>query len=339
MSVVEQLPEAASPEDPLKLVEAAVLAPSAHNSQPWRFALARATVRIFPDRSRRRPVADPEDRELFVSLGCALENLVIAARAAGYEPAVTLFPRGEPDGCLRVDLAPAAAPVEGGLADAIARRQTNRHHYDGRPIPPDDLARLAAVPAEPGVLIRVFTAAAALDTVAELVRRADEAQLDDEGFRQELAGWIRFSGREAAARGDGLAPAVLEVPEVPRWIGEWGLPFVLTGEREGVKDARLVRSSSAVALVTTAADDRRAWVAAGRSFERFALTAATLGVQLAPLCQPCEVPSLRAELAERLEATGRAQLLARLGFAPPPARSPRRPVEAVLEADGAGTRV
>jgi hypothetical protein len=61
----------------------ATLAANGHNTQPWRFARTRAGVDILPDYSRRTPVVDPDDHHLFVSLGCAAENLSIAARPAG----------------------------------------------------------------------------------------------------------------------------------------------------------------------------------------------------------------------------------------------------------------
>lgn len=315
------------------LVRYAVLAPSGHNAQPWRFAVRARTIHILPDRSRRLPVVDPEDRELFISLGCALENLVIAARHAGYDPSVACFPADEADDCLRMTLH-HGAPVDSPLFAAIPSRQTNRRHYDGRPIPPADMEHLAAVAAEPGVTVRLLTSPEAFDAAIDLVKDGNQRQLDDDAFRTELAAWIRFNADEAAARGDGLVPGAMETPEVPRWVGEWALRFVLSGERQGVKDERLIRSSPALALVATAADDRAAWVAAGRTFERFALTATSLGVQLAHLNQPCEIPSLRAALARRLGVPDHPQLLVRLGYAEPLPRAPRRPVEAVLITEG-----
>ncbi len=335
MGAVADVVAAAAEPDLARLIQYAVLAPSGHNTQPWRFAVDSRSIRILPDRSRRLPVVDPDDRELLMSLGCALENLVVAASQAGFDPAVAVFPADEPQDCLRVRLAPAASPVAAPLFAAIAERRTNRRHYDGRPIPPDDLARLSAVACEPGVAIHLLTAPDQFATIVDLVREGDRRQLEDEPFRAELSCWIRFNAAEAATKGDGLAAAAMETPEVPRWIGERVLCFVLTGERQAVKDERVIQSSPALALVTTAADDRRAWVAAGRTFERFALTATTLGIQLAHLNQPCEVPGLRGELTRRLGQEGRhAQLLVRLGYAEPLPRSPRRPLDAVLLTEG-----
>jgi nitroreductase len=67
----------------LRLVEYAILAPSSHNSQPWTFAVSEDEIRIFVDRDRWLPMADPDQRELYVSIGCALENLLIAAERFG----------------------------------------------------------------------------------------------------------------------------------------------------------------------------------------------------------------------------------------------------------------
>jgi hypothetical protein len=63
----------------LFLLRYAILAPSTHNTQPWRFTVAPERILVFRDRARWLQVADPSQRELHVSVGCALENLLIAA--------------------------------------------------------------------------------------------------------------------------------------------------------------------------------------------------------------------------------------------------------------------
>ena len=66
-----------------ELVRYATLAPSSHNTQCWKLAMDGQGITILPDFSRRCPVVDPDDHHLFVSLGCAAENLVQAAQAFG----------------------------------------------------------------------------------------------------------------------------------------------------------------------------------------------------------------------------------------------------------------
>lgn len=68
-----------------ELVRCATLAPSSHNTQCWKFAIEDKAITILPDLSRRCPAVDPDDHHLFVSLGCAAENLIHAASAHGLQ--------------------------------------------------------------------------------------------------------------------------------------------------------------------------------------------------------------------------------------------------------------
>jgi hypothetical protein len=142
--------DAAMPVPMLELVRAATLAASGHNTQPWQFAIDKNAIEIHPDYRRRLPVVDPIDRELWMSLGCALENLLIAARADGYMPEVTY-----PDAAdfIHVRLTKDTAQASPLLA-AMPLRQNTRSGYDGQLIKNDDLKQVQAIPLEPGVTLK-----------------------------------------------------------------------------------------------------------------------------------------------------------------------------------------
>ena len=119
------------------LTRYAMLAPSSHNSQPWKFATKNYKLLLLADRSRGLPVADGDRREMHVSLGCGLENLLIAAGHFGYACEVECFPSPD-DGDL---IAKAGLVSSDGaslhhpeLFDAITRRRTNRHAYEPTPL-------------------------------------------------------------------------------------------------------------------------------------------------------------------------------------------------------------
>src|SRR5260370_12004875 len=76
------------------IIAYATLAASGHNTQPWRFRLSEGLIEILPDLSRRTPVVDPDDHHLFASLGCAAENLALAAAARGLPGALRFEPAG-----------------------------------------------------------------------------------------------------------------------------------------------------------------------------------------------------------------------------------------------------
>ncbi len=65
------------------IVRYATLAANGHNTQPWRFRLFDRAIHILPDFTRRTPAVDPDDHHLYASLGCAAENLALAAGARG----------------------------------------------------------------------------------------------------------------------------------------------------------------------------------------------------------------------------------------------------------------
>jgi hypothetical protein len=91
-----EFPSAADPaEQAAFLVGYAILAPSTKNTQPWRFQVDGGEVGIWRDTSRWLRVADRDQRELHISLGCALENLLVAAEHFGLSHEVTYWPNGE----------------------------------------------------------------------------------------------------------------------------------------------------------------------------------------------------------------------------------------------------
>jgi hypothetical protein len=136
-----------------ELVRYATLAANSHNTQPWQFRLSDRSILMLPDPGRRLPVIDPDDHHVFASLGCAIENMVQAARPFGLRAA----PSYDPDATgIRVDL--DTAPSERtNLFDAIPHRQSTRAVYDGRSIPPAHLRLLEAAGNGEGVRMLHFT--------------------------------------------------------------------------------------------------------------------------------------------------------------------------------------
>jgi len=118
------------------VVHYATLAPSSHNSQPWKFSAFENTVCVYIDDSRWLRVADPDERELHISVGCAVENLMLAATHFGCSPALTWFPDElKPFLAAAIRLHPPMA-TEGtpAIIDAIVRRQTNHRLFHARPL-------------------------------------------------------------------------------------------------------------------------------------------------------------------------------------------------------------
>ena len=306
----------------------ATLAANGHNTQPWRFRLDDGQISILPDFTRRTEIVDPDDHHLFVSLGCAAENLGIAAGATGRAAEVAIKAGDEP----RIDIAlsgTAARPEP--LYEAIPLRQSTRSDYDGQPLSADDMALLEAAAQEDGVSVLFFTDTADRDAIADFVIAGNSAQMDDPAFVQELHDWLRFSPERAVEMGDGLFSACSGNPVVPDWIGKRMFRAFFTKEAENQKYADHIRSSAGVAVFAGDRDNPEHWIKVGRSFERFALQATALGIRNAHINQPAEDVSLRPEFAAWLGMPGvRPDLVIRFGRAPAMPMSLRRPASEVL---------
>ena len=309
-----------------ELVRYATLAPSSHNTQCWKFRLGERRVSILPDHGRRCPVVDPDDHHLFVSLGCAAENLVHAGLAMGLR-AEPVFVSGA-DEALHIALEPAAAQRT-PLFEAIPCRQSTRAEFDARPLALDALKLLEA--AGTGVRVLLFTDSRAMEEVLGFVIEGNSAQMRDPAFVRELKQWIRFNAGEAASSGDGLFSGASGNPSLPGWLGRLLFDAVFSEQAENDKYARHVRSAAGIAVFVSEVDDKAHWIEAGRCFQRFALQATVIGVRTAYLNQPVELASLRPAFARFLGISGgRPDLVIRFGRGSEMPRSLRRPLESVL---------
>ncbi|WP_088287483.1 Acg family FMN-binding oxidoreductase [Ideonella sp. A 288] len=312
-----------------ELVRCATLAPSSHNTQCWKFALDAngRSIAILPDLSRRCPAVDPDDHHVFVSLGCATENLVQAALAHGLKGQAQFDAAGD---AVRVTLEPTQAQAT-PLFNAIPTRQCTRGDYDGKPLSSDELGLLQRAGSSDKVRLLLLTERRAMEQTLDYVVQGNTAQMADAAFVQELKAWIRFNGADAARTRDGLYSASSGNPNIPSWVGDLAFRWVFTPKGENEKYARQVRSSAGIAVFVGLATDKAHWVEVGRCYERFALQATALGIRNAFLNQPVEVAALRPPFAAALGLAGqRPDLVVRFGRGPTLPRSLRRPVEAVL---------
>ncbi|WOD39633.1 Acg family FMN-binding oxidoreductase [Nodosilinea sp. E11] len=310
------------------LVRYGTQAASSHNTQCWRFRVNEQSITILPDLSRRCPVVDPDDHHLYVSLGCAAENILQAAKAQGLAGQARFDTVG--DGAVHLTFAPGESKTT-PLFEAIPHRQCSRTEYDGQPLNPKELALLTAAGSGDGVRVVMLTQPADLAIVEDFVVQGNTAQLKNPAFVQELMAWVRFNPAEAERRGDGLYSAASGNPSLPRWLGKLILPLVLRPGSENEKCIRQLRSSAGVAVFVSAVNDPAHWVAVGRCYERFALQATALGIRHAFLNQPVEETALRPAFAQALGLNAeRPDLVVRFGRGPELPRSPRRSLDDVL---------
>ncbi|MCA1454354.1 nitroreductase family protein [Bradyrhizobium sp. BRP22] len=308
-----------------ELVRFATLAANSHNTQPWIFTASADRIVIAPDLARRCPAVDPDDHHLFVSLGCAAENLVLAASMLGLKanPVAT----GEE---IVIDLE-TTSPVKSPLADAITVRQSTRTTYDGRPVSGETLRLLESACREPGVSAIMLTDRARISNVADYVVQGNSAQMRDKAFMDELQRWLRFSEADAMATMDGLFSRCSGNPALPAWIARPLLGLFFTENGENRKYREQIESSAGIVVLAADAGDKAHWIAVGRACQRFGLQATALGLKYAFINQPVEVAAVRSQFASFLNlGERRPDIIMRFGAGPALPNSLRRAPEQVM---------
>ena len=322
------------------LIGAAVLAPSDWNSQPWRFEAGPDAIRVLADPQRALPRTDPDRRGMYVALGAALENMVLAARAWGLQPTVLYLPDAARGAVADVVWGDAGARRDRDLFGALIERRTNRRNYDGRRLLSHVRAQLTAQVAD-GPRLHWLDDHDGLRDLGRLVHDAVHAQVSDRLTQAEQHLWLRTSREDAARRGDGVPVEALGLSGPANWFsgsyydpGSWFLRF---GAGSLAKRAREgLRTAGAAVLLTVPGRDESAWLAGGQAYERLVLKATQLGLAHQPMNAPVEVERFRERLLRRFGVTGGEPLmLVRLGRGPRVPHTPRRAVAAVAGFRGA----
>jgi nitroreductase len=284
------------------LLRYAILAPSSHNSQPWTFDVDGDTVGVYADDDRWLRVADADRRELHLSLGCALANLLVAADRFGFETAVS-YGDDEDGPVASVTFEPGDdADADADLFEAMTDRRTVHGPFADEPVSRRTLDWLARSMRDDAVEFVAVTDAPDRDRIAELQAEGDRMQMKDPDYRRELGRWIGLGALGAswlAAR-----------------VGQLAVTHLDLGSREAAKNSTLVRSAPVVGLLVTDGDTVEERVRTGAAFERLMLAATVDGVAVHPMSQILERPELKAELVDALRlGDATPQHLFRLGYA------------------------
>ncbi|WP_126661365.1 Acg family FMN-binding oxidoreductase [Haloterrigena salifodinae] len=303
------------------LLRYAILAPSSHNSQPWRFAVHDDRIRIFADETRWLEVADHDKRELQISLGCAIENLCIAAAHFGFGYRIEYDDAGDGDPIATVTLHPDATPSNTrppGLFDQLTERYTSHDLFEERPLSQFTRDILRQCVFDSDVSLHLIEDSDRKRSIGELQAAADLRLMDDREYRKELGYWLGIGALGQSWLTARIAQAVV-------------IAFDL-GNRESQNNSKLIRSAPVLGLLVTETDAPAARIKTGRVYERVALAASANSVATHPMSQILELPEKRDELGT-LAAIGDGvpQHLFRLGYTDEPTdHMPRWPLEKVL---------
>lgn len=288
-----------SPENFKKLCAAAIQAPSLQNSQPWAFQVTPAGILVFADLSRKIGTLDPQGRQLFLSIGCAIANIEIAARASGLSVVTDISIDEETISAANSGLALVAsiqfsdsadaANKDSALYPAIFRRKTSRHPHDlGPGIPGSVTERLIAMSDTGHTKLGLFShSAREHGQTIRLLADASHHRNSHTDRRKAALDWFRCEESVAQEKGDGIGIQAIGVSPIylPLWKF-WRCPTAdgLAAFREKIATDR-IPFSNFIGMILIPDQDRSSGTAmeAGRIWQRMILQATLDGLAVHPV--------------------------------------------------------
>lgn len=311
--------------------ESAIRAPSLHNCQPWSWRLNDNALHLYVARDRALPQADPDGREVFISCGIALQHMRIAFSSLGWSADVERLP--DPADIHHVASLTFArrAPLhhEIELADAIARRRTDRRRYSSWPVPEAHLAALVRSAAREGIVVE-RTGMSSVFRKAALT--ATEIHNRDSRYRAELAAWNCDENATGGIPAANVPAEYAAASTVSASMPNRAFPH---HDLEQTSFVRPSDDSSAVLLVSTPGDDHASQIRAGEATGDILLEATTMGLATSVYTEALEPAESRRVIQRQVSTTHcYPQVIVRAGWAPvnapPIPPTPRRPLDDVL---------
>lgn len=312
--------------DQLKFfVNYAVLAPSGHNTQPWKFQIKNTGIDLFVDMLRALPKSDVNHRQTLISLGCALENFLIAADYFGFGCEVEYFPTSQQEIVARVECSKRVAVGKKGdhLLDYIPKRWTDRHQYSKTPIEEPIIHSFKNFVFEDIQIDFVgWDQKEKMNVIADKAVEAGIVAMHSNGFRDELSQYVKPSSTDSTV---GMPGHTLGVPALMSFFLPTMIKRFNMAQVNKMKDTSLLKKHTPVfGIISTKDDTHRAWVKAGQCFERIFLEAGRYGLHVAPLAAIVQTGEYYKDLQKILRISMRPQVFFRMGYSKrQPVHSPR----------------
>lgn len=323
-----EYPKNGSIEDQLTFIlHYGTMAPSTHNTQPWRFRIVGQTIFLLGDPTRALPVSDPTKRNYYISLGACLYNIRVALAHFGFDGTVTYFPGDDPHIvasilCTKND----RSNVRLELFSAIGNRFTDKLQYLPKQIPHSLRKSIEKASLDPNIDIRVITDEKTKNRIADWVADSTRHIMKRTPFRAELSNWMRHNYTQAF---DGMPANTVGIGDIQSIAG----PFLMktVNLTTGNGDRRLVQTSPVLVILTLKKESPESWVKLGEVYEYILLTATAKNVHNATLTALVESPIASRLARIFLRLPGKPQAFFRLGYSKNPIlRSPRIPVSMLL---------
>ncbi|MDB5257494.1 MAG: hypothetical protein JWM14_2189 [Chitinophagaceae bacterium] len=280
-----------------QIVEAALLAPSAGNNQPWKWIFHNGSLYLFHDFIKSFSWLDEQHFISNIAFGTAIENVSLKSAQLGYETTYQLFPLpAEQSLIASIQFKKTGLSKKANdLVDFITVRHTNRKKGIQEAINPDHLQILKSVGEEiPNVSVSLTTKKSDIENIAEIVAVCEKIRfMHARGHHDFFTSEIRWRDSSVPIT-EGLDIKTLELSlsqeiglkvasnkNVIELLNEWH-------KGDGLKkiSSDTIKASSAIGIISMPEFTSENWIECGRAVQKVWLTASKYNMAFQPISAP-----------------------------------------------------
>ncbi len=283
--------------DALKIMEAAIAAPSAGNNQPWKWLMMERKLFLFHNKKQSISWADYKNLISYISLGTAIENVNLKSAELGYQINSTLFPVSNNEKLIAAfSFKKNSIIPTDDLHSFLMSRCTNRKRGQYLPIEEkvfEEIKNNSEI--VNGTSFNFTSDKTEIEKIGKIVAVAERIRLlNPQGHHDFYTKEIKWNDKGDEKITEGLDIKTLELnytdeiglrvasnPKIIELLNKWKLGHAF--EKLSYKS---ISTSSAIGLLTMPAFNETNWVNGGRAVQRAWLTATKHHLAFQPISAP-----------------------------------------------------
>jgi hypothetical protein len=283
----------------------AILSPSTHNTQPWLFKVENNICKIYFDPKYRLPEADPHGRDMFISIGCCVENLILAAKYFGIFENLELRQDSlERELLAKVYFKDLQAPLNPDylkFIDTIPKRINSRGVFKDEAVDLVLLNEIVDSAKHDGYLdilkIKFIDNKDDIVKLAHLTAKGLEHAYLRKTFRKEMYRWMNNS---LTRKKEGIPGYALRMPFLASFVLPTVVRFFNIGKLLAKLNYKSISSVPLITIITAKENNPEVWLKTGRLVERLMLDINSKGLQTSIFVASIEMGDLYKKVQEIL---------------------------------------
>lgn len=279
-----------------RISDAALIAPSAGNNQPWKWIYRNGVLFLFHDQYRSWSWGDYAAMGSFMSLGTSIENVHLQASALQLDDTVSLFPQPETS---KMVAAISFNPSNGksdestaNLAKNLYNRHTNRNLGVRKKLPVEFYKHMQdAIGQDSDVRMFYTDGDNELSQMGKIIAACDKIRVLQEQGHEEFYSEIRWDSEQALQHRDGVELASVDLTQSEiagfKVARDWGAVKLLSQWDKGDAFMKLstkaVDSASSIVVFAVPDFNNKELISGGRAVERAWIYANANGVSVHPI--------------------------------------------------------